>query len=103
VIDEVHHIAAASYRALLTYFTPAILLGIQEIITDVRKMKALAFCVSKKHAQYMTEQLLLKGIKADILTSDNTTERQQKQQDIRSGNINVLCVVDIFNEGVAMK
>ena len=182
VIDEVHHIAAASYRALLTYFTPAILLGltatperhdgsdilsdfddviaaeirlpeainrrhlcpfqyfgieddtdlrkipwsrgrydieqltnlythnqarfdkillsIQEIITDVRKMKALAFCVSKKHAQYMTEQLLLKGIKADILTSDNTTERQQKQQDIRSGNINVLCVVDIFNEGV---
>jgi len=48
----------------------------------------------------MTEQLLLKGIKADILTSDNTTERQQKQQDIRSGNINVLCVVDIFNEGV---
>jgi len=28
VIDEVHHIAAASYRALLTYFTPAILLGL---------------------------------------------------------------------------
>src|SRR5690606_39608347 len=28
VIDEVHHIAAASYRAVLEYFTPTILLGL---------------------------------------------------------------------------
>lgn len=182
VIDEVHHIAASSYRAVLDYFSPSILLGltatperhdgsdiladfggviaaeirlpeainrrhlcpfqyfgidddtdlrtipwnrgryditqltnlythnqarfdkillsIQEIITDISKMKALAFCVSKEHAQYMTKQLLMKGIKADVLTSDNSDERQQKQQAIRSGEINVLCVVDIFNEGV---
>jgi len=63
-------------------------------------MRALAFCVSKEHAVFMTQQLLLKGIKADVLTSDNSHERQQKQQAIRSGLINVLCVVDIFNEGV---
>lgn len=182
VIDEVHHIAASSYRAVLEYFSPSVLLGLtatperhdggdiladfggviaaeirlpeainrrhlcpfqyfgidddtdlrtiawsrgryditqltnlythnqarfnkillsmQEIITDISKMKALAFCVSKEHAQYMTQQLLLKGIKADVLTSDNSHERQQKQQAIRSGSINVLCVVDIFNEGV---
>ncbi len=77
-----------------------ILLSLQEIITDISKMRALAFCVSRDHAQYMAQQLLLKGIKADLLTSDNTAERQQKQQMIRSGEINVLCVVDIFNEGV---
>ena len=182
VIDEVHHVAAASYRGLLDYFSPAILLGLtatperhdggdiladfggviaaeirlpeainrrhlcpfqyfgidddtdlrnipwsrgrydiaqltnlythnqarfnkiflsmQEILTDISKMKALAFCVSKEHAQYMTQQLLLKGVNADVLTSDNSHERQQKQQAIRSGSINVLCVVDIFNEGV---
>lgn len=182
VIDEVHHIAASSYRALLGHFSPSILLGLtatperhdggdilvdfggviaaeirlpeainrrhlspfqyfgidddtdlrtiswnrgrydiaqlnslythnqarfdkivqsmQEILTDIREMKALAFCVSKEHAQYMAKQLLLKGINADVLTSDNSHERQQKQQAIRSGNINVLCVVDIFNEGV---
>lgn len=182
VIDEVHHISASSYRAVLEYFTPSILLGLtatperhdgadiladfggviaaeirlpeainrrhlcpfqyfgidddtdlrtiswnrgrydiaqltnlythnqirinkillnmQKIITDVSKMKALAFCVSKEHAQYMAQQFLLKGIKADVLTSDNSHERQQKQQAIRSGSINVLCVVDIFNEGV---
>jgi hypothetical protein len=63
-------------------------------------MKALAFCVSREHAEYMTKQLLLKGIKADVLTSNNSNERQQKQQAIRTGVINVLCVVDIFNEGI---
>lgn len=182
VIDEVHHISASSYRQVLEYFSPSILLGLtatperhdggdiladfggviaaeirlpeainrrhlcpfqyfaidddtdlraipwsrgrydvgqltnlythnqarfdkillcmNELITDVGEMKALAFCVSKEHAQYMTKQFLLKGIKADVLTSDNSQERQQKQQAIRTGNINVLCVVDIFNEGV---
>lgn len=77
-----------------------ILLSLQEIITDLRNMRALAFCVSKDHADYMAKQFLLKGIKADVLTSDNSHERQQKQQAIRSGSINVLCVVDIFNEGI---
>ncbi|MEC8484954.1 MAG: DUF3427 domain-containing protein, partial [Pseudomonadota bacterium] len=48
----------------------------------------------------MTKQFLLKGINADILTSDNSDQRQQKQQALRSGQINALCVVDIFNEGV---
>ncbi len=182
VIDEVHHIAANSYRAVLAYFQPSLLLGLtatperhdggdiladfggviaaeirlpeainrrhlspfqyfgidddtdlrniawsrgrydieqltnlythnqarvdkivlslQEIVTDIRQMKALAFCVSREHADYMTKQLLLKGINADILTSDNSDQRQQKQQALRSGQINVLCVVDIFNEGV---
>ena len=77
-----------------------ILLSLQEIITDLAEMKALAFCVSREHAEYMTKQFLLKGIKADILTSNNSHERQQKQQAIRTGEINVLCVVDIFNEGI---
>ncbi|SJL83570.1 DUF3427 domain-containing protein [Vibrio palustris] len=77
-----------------------ILLSLQEIVTDISQMKALAFCVSRDHAQYMVRQLLLKGIKADFLTSDNAHERQNKQQAIRSGDINVLCVVDIFNEGI---
>lgn len=182
VIDEVHHIAATSYRGLVQHFTPQILLGLtatperhdgsdilqdfggviaaeirlpeainrrqlspfqyfgidddtdlrtiswargrydiaqltnlythnhqrvrkiiqslQEIVTDATQMKALAFCVSREHAEFMAAQFLLHGITSDYLTSDNSHERQQKQQAIRSGAINVLCVVDIFNEGV---
>ena len=55
-----------------------ILLSLQEIITDLHKMKALAFCVSKEHALYMTKQLLLKGIKADVLTSNNSRMSDSK-------------------------
>lgn len=77
-----------------------ILLSMQEIITDISNMKALAFCVSKEHANYMAQQFNLKGISADVLTSENSRERQEKQQAIRTKSINVLCVVDIFNEGI---
>ena len=77
-----------------------ILLSMQSIITDIGSMKALAFCVSQEHAEYMANQFLLMGINADVLTSKNSDLRQAKQQAIRSGEINLLCVVDIFNEGV---
>ena len=74
--------------------------SLQEIVTDIGSIRALAFCVSREHADFMCKQFLLKGINSDILTSDNSHERQQKQQALRSGQINVLFVVDIFNEGV---
>ncbi|MBJ7536465.1 DUF3427 domain-containing protein [Marinomonas transparens] len=182
VIDEVHHIAAPSYRGILAAFKPKILLGLtatperhdgsdilrdfcgviaaelrlpeainhrhlcpfqyfaidddtdlrviswrngrydiaqltnlythnqqrvdriyqslHEIVTHGSRIRALAFCVSKEHASYMCKQFLLKGLSCDILTSDNSQERQAKQQLLRSGQINILFVVDIFNEGI---
>ena len=182
VIDEVHHVSAASYRAILSYFTPTILLGLTatperqdganilddfcgviaaeirlpeainqrhlcpfqyfgldddtdlsqitwrggrydiselsnlytgensrankiisslaDIVTNAQTIKALAFCVSQKHAEFMASKFNLAGINADVLTSKNTNERAAKQQALRQGEIQILCVVDIFNEGV---
>lgn len=182
VIDEVHHISAKSYRAVLEYFNPQILLGLtatperhdgtdiltdfcnviaaeirlpeainqrhltpfqyfaiddatdlrsipwskgrydvaeltkvythndqrvsrivqslDDLITDISQMRALAFCVSKEHAKYMEAKFTLKGILCGVLTSDNSIEREIQQQKLRSKQINVLFVVDIFNEGV---
>jgi superfamily II DNA or RNA helicase len=182
VIDEVHHVSAKSYRAVLAHFTPTILLGLtatperhdgtdiltdfchviaaeirlpeainqrhlspfqyfaidddtdltqiswskgrydvgqlthlytyndqrvtriiqslDEIVTDISKMRALAFCVSKEHANYMAQKFTLSGIPCGLLTSDNSHERVIQQQRLRSKQINVLFVVDIFNEGV---
>ncbi|MDO5666510.1 MAG: DUF3427 domain-containing protein [Alcaligenaceae bacterium] len=77
-----------------------IIQSIAEIITDIKQMRALAFCVSQEHAEYMCKQFLLKGLKSDVLTSKNSQERGAKQQAIRTGEINILCVVDIFNEGI---
>ncbi len=74
--------------------------SLSEIITDVGCMKALAFCVSKKHAQYMVDRFRAYDISCDFLTSDNSSERVAKRQMLIGGQIQILCVVDIFNEGV---
>ncbi len=182
VIDEVHHISASSYRALLNHFCPQILLGLtatperhdgtdilkdfcnviaaeirlpeainqrhlspfqyfaiddetdltkiswskgrydiaelthlytyndqrvlrilqslQEVVTDISQMRALAFCVSKEHAKFMAQKFTLHNIACGVLTSDNAKEREIQQQRLKSKQINVLFVVDIFNEGV---
>jgi len=182
IIDEVHHISASSYRAILNYFTPKLLLGLtatperhdgtnilddfcgtiaaelrlphainerylcpfqyfavddtvdlsnaswasgrylpaeltqlytandirvshilrnmQDIIGDLTSIKALAFCVTQTHAEYMAEKFVLKGIKAAVLTSKNGQERVRLRNQLVNGEINVLFVVDIFNEGI---
>ncbi|MDO6680036.1 DUF3427 domain-containing protein [Shewanella sp. 4_MG-2023] len=182
VIDEVHHIAASSYRAVLQHFAPQILLGLtatperndgadiltdfcnviaaeirlpeainqrhlspfqyfaidddtdltriswskgrydiaelthlytyndqrlqrilqslDEIMTDITQMRALAFCVSKAHAKFMAQKFTLHNIACGVLTSDNSNDREVLQQQLKLKQINVLFVVDIFNEGV---
>lgn len=182
VIDEVHHVSASSYRAVLKHFTPKILLGLtatperhdgtdilsdfcnviaaeirlpeainqrhlspfqyfaidddtdltniswakgrydiaeltnlythndqrvlrilqslDEVVTEITQMRALAFCVSKEHATFMAQKFTLKGIACGVLTSDNSQDREVMQQALKSKNINILFVVDIFNEGV---
>jgi len=182
VIDEVHHVSAKSYRAVLKHFSPHILLGLtatperhdgadiltdfcnviaaeirlpeainqrhlspfqyfaidddtdlrqiswskgrydiaeltrlytyndqrvlrilqslDEIVTDISQMCALAFCVSKEHANFMAQKFTLKNIACGVLTSDNSKDRDILQQQLKSKQINILFVVDIFNEGV---
>ena len=77
-----------------------IIQSLNEIITDISQMRALAFCVSKAHANYMAKKFTLSNIPCGVLTSDNSKDRDIQQQRLRSKEINVLFVVDIFNEGV---
>ncbi|MDB5127408.1 DEAD/DEAH box helicase [Mucilaginibacter sp.] len=182
VIDEVHHIAASSYRPILAQFTPQLLLGLtatpersdgedilkdfcgviaaeirlpealnrkllspfqyfaladsvdlsklswkngryeineltklyteddrrigdilnncSKYLTDINDVRALGFCVSMDHAKYMAEQFTIAGLKADYLTSENSNNRTEIRERLRSKEINYLFVRDIFNEGV---
>ena len=77
-----------------------ILQSLQEVVTDSSHMRALAFCVSKEHAKFMAQKFTLYNIACGVLTSDNRNEREVMQQQLKSKQINVLFVVDIFNEGV---
>jgi len=182
VIDEVHHIAASSYRSILKHFIPKILLGltatpermdnedilkdfcgtiaaeirlpealnrkllcpfqyfgvtdnidlsnvtwnrgrylpseltriytqtdgrVRDIITTLKKylkdlddVRAICFCVSQEHAQFMAEKFLLAELKADYLVSSNNDQRTELRKKFAAKDINYLFVVDIFNEGI---
>lgn len=73
-------------------------------LADEHKVKALCFCTDKEHAKYTAENLRIAGLKSDYLVSDDSIQFKDKRKEIvnklRRGEINYLCVVDIFNEGV---
>ena len=182
VIDEVHHIAANSYRPILEKFSPKILLGLtatpermdnedilldfcntiaaeirlpealnrkllcpfqyfgitdsidlskvtwqngkylpselskiytqsdyrvgeihknlNKYLNDNNDVRALCFCVTQEHAQYMAEKFTLLGYKADYLVSNRNHLREELRLKFKRKEINYLFVVDIFNEGV---
>jgi len=183
VIDEFHHAAANSYRHLLEYFKPRVLLGLtatperadgldvlsffdhhitaeirlpdainkkllcpfqyfgitdsvsydqvawtrggydkkeidnlltgndmramlvikklREVLLDVRQARGLCFCVSQGHARYMAHKFSEAGIPSIALTADSSLDkRNNAQRSIVQGEINFICVVDLFNEGI---
>lgn len=182
IVDEVHHIAASSYRPILNRFKPKIILGLTatpermdgedilkdfcdtiaaeirlpealnrkllcpfqyfgitdsvdlshaiwqngrylpseltriytqndkrvgEIIStlhkylkDLNEVRALCFCVTQEHAQFMAEKFSLAGLKADYLVSSKSELREELRRKFLAKEINYLFVVDIFNEGI---
>lgn len=182
VIDEVHHIAASSYRKIVNYFKPKVLLGLtatpermdgeditedfdgtisaeirlddalnkgllapfcyygvtdsedystlswdkghyvaselsklytfndrrtalvlnalKKYITNIHDVRALCFCVDQQHAKYMASKFTLCGLKAEVLTSENSQMRTALYRRLKEKKINYLFVVDMFNEGV---
>ena len=75
--------------------------ALHRYLADEYTCRALCFCVNKRHADFMAEQLSLYGFNAKSLTSDTPAEeRKQLAKDLREGTLHYLCVVDIFNEGV---
>ncbi len=182
IIDEVHHIAANSYRPILDKFSPKILLGLtatpermdgedilkdfcdviaaeirlpealnrkllspfqyfsisdsidltevswtngryrpseltnlytsnenrvgeiietcEKYLVDYEDVRALCFCVSKEHAEFMHEKFSAVGLKSDFLVSGRNNNRDEIRQSFQKKEINYLFVVDIFNEGV---
>lgn len=68
---------------------------------NVGSCRAIAFCVSVAHAEFMASFFNQNGVNAAAVTGiAKTTERQQSISRLKSGELNVLCTVDLFNEGV---
>lgn len=77
-----------------------IIASLDKYVTDIQDVRALGFCVTQEHAQYMAEKFALAGLRADYLVSGRNENRKEIRNKLRKKEINYLFVVDIFNEGV---
>lgn len=61
--------------------------------------RTLAFCISKKHADYMANFFCNKGYRAVAVYSDSAVPRNEALTALQNGVIDIIFSVDLFNEG----
>jgi superfamily II DNA or RNA helicase len=63
----------------------------------------LAFCCSHTHAERMSKAFNANGIPSAVYISDTPRDQRSLLRDrLRKGELKILCVVDVLNEGVDM-
>lgn len=178
VVDEFHHAAAATYRNLITHFTPKFLLGLtatpertdggdllglcqenlvfrcdlargiregllvpfhyfgvpdevdyqnipwrnnrfdeveltRAVATEKRALNALeqyraragkrtiAFCCSQRHSDFMADFFSRHGCRSvSVHSGENSAPRTASLEALEAGELDIVCAVDMFNEGV---
>ncbi len=79
----------------------AVIRAVREHVRSPRDMRALGFCVSVKHAQYMADFFEGEGIAAVAVHGRTpTAEREAVRQRLATKEVNIVFTVDLFNEGV---
>ncbi len=66
---------------------------------ELKQSRTLAFCVSKKHADYMADYFQHKDYKAVSVHSDSKVRRNHALSQLEDGEIDIVFSVDLFNEG----
>jgi superfamily II DNA or RNA helicase len=78
-----------------------ILQAVQDKVEDPGRMRALGFCVSIQHAEFMADRFNAAGIPSRAITSQTSREdRAAALAALRERRVNVLFAVDLFNEGL---
>jgi superfamily II DNA or RNA helicase/HKD family nuclease/SOS-response transcriptional repressor LexA len=62
--------------------------------------RTIAFCVSIRHAEFMTGEFRRGGVEAAAVYSGSELGRAQALAKLREGQLQILFSVDLFNEGV---
>jgi len=62
--------------------------------------RTLAFCISKKHADFMADYFNQQGIRAASVHSDSKMRRNEALSSLEQGKLQVIFSVDLFNEGI---
>lgn len=75
--------------------------SLRRYVTNLNEIRGLGFCTSIAHAEYMAEFMNQSGIPSIALHAKSSTEiRSSAKQQLRTGDIRFIFVVDLYNEGV---
>ena len=86
---------------LLNTRTDYIVEKINKFGFDGDKLSAVAFCQNIEHAFFMKEEFINKGYKSAVITANTSSnERSEILDKFKNKKIEILCVVDILNEGI---
>ena len=78
-----------------------VLQAVKDKVEDPGRMRALGFCVSIEHAQFMADRFAAAGIPSRAVTAKTSREERKAALDaLRDRTLNVLFTVDLFNEGL---
>ena len=78
-----------------------IIRSLDRYATDMNDVKALGFCVSIEHAKFMADYFNECGIPAMALVGQSTDgDRRTARERLVKGELRIIFVVDIYNEGV---
>jgi type III restriction enzyme, res subunit len=81
--------------------TALIIKQLDNKVSDPKSMRALGFCVSVQHAQYMATAFSKAGLPSLAVTGHSTSkERTDAIKRLRSGEIVAIFTVDLYNEGI---
>ncbi len=63
--------------------------------------RCLAFCCSRRHAEFMADFLCEQGLRAvAVFSGEGSAPRSESLERLGQGELDVVCCVDMFNEGV---
>ncbi|MEV5969743.1 DUF3427 domain-containing protein [Streptomyces sp. NPDC051921] len=75
--------------------------AVKDKVSDPGSMRALGFCVSVAHARFMAEFFQKAGLRAVALSGETPRdERKAALNALRSGELQAIFSVDLFNEGL---
>lgn len=78
-----------------------VLAALRDVVADPLTMRALGFCVSIEHAEFMAKKFRTAGFNAQAVTSKTTQQdRANYLHELSVGKQHILFTVDLFNEGV---
>ncbi|WP_127483779.1 DEAD/DEAH box helicase family protein [Paenibacillus ehimensis] len=109
-LADIHELTpkALNRRLFIREWDDAVIYKLRDTWTEVDKPRAIVFCSTIDHAMTMRDKINTMGFaKAEAIFSGNTSgirlsaaERNRMLADFHAGTIQVMCAVDIFNEGV---